>query len=395
MIVTPRSLLESNLILTLTAVLLFSGSAVMTAARLNNRKLIGLGWLGLSLASGGVGVTLFLKHGIMSVLPAALLTDLFVLLAVVLLHVGVLEVAASPSLFPMFGVVLLTFQLGSEIFQIYEGTGSRSRVAVLGFLIAGQLGETAIHLFRIARHGGGLPARFTASILGGAATISLLQSFMTIFGVPFGQGTMNYTRDTTIIAYTVAMLGVAFGFFWTSTTVLASGLEYMAGTDPLTRLFNRRVFLIWCEKEQLRSKKTGIFFSILMIDLDHFKRINDTFGHHTGDLALCAAVEKIQDAMRGIDVIGRWGGEEFAALLPGANNQAAHLVAERVRRNIEKVSLPAAFRVEGSGPNSTNITASVGIATHLSAEDTVHAMMQRADKALFVAKANGRNRIAG
>ncbi|WP_263385791.1 GGDEF domain-containing protein [Granulicella arctica] len=325
-----------------------------------------------------------------------LFAELCILLALVLLHVGVLELAASSSLIPIFGIALLALLVGSDLYRLYGGAGTRFCIAVFGLLIAGQLIETAIRLLSISRHGGRLPAQFTALVLLGAVATNLMRSVKAIFGLSWAPNVAVQLEELTVIAYTVAILGVAFGLFWTSTTMRASGFEHMANTDSLTRLFNRRIFLLWCEKEWVRSQKTGAFFSILMIDLDHFKSINDTFGHHAGDLALCAAVEKIQDAMRGIDVIGRWGGEEFAALLPGANLEAAHLVAERVRRNIEKVSLPPAPKVETSERHPTaNLTACVGIATHLNALDTVHAMMQRADKALYVAKAGGRNRIAG
>ncbi len=367
----------------------------MITARLHNRGLMGLGWLGLSLASGGVGVVLLLNSNRLPLLASVLSWDMSILIALVLLHVGVLELAASRSLFPTFGTALLAFQVGSDLYCVYGNAGNRFRITVFGLLIAGQLIDTAIHLLKISKHGGQLPSQFTAVILWGAVATNLVRSCMAIYGLSWGREVTHRVWDLTTIAYTVAVLGVAFGFFWTSITIRTSGLEHMAGTDPLTRLFNRRLFLTWCEKEWLRSQKTGAFFSILMIDLDHFKRINDTFGHHIGDLALCAAVEKIQDAMRGIDVIGRWGGEEFAALLPGANHQAACLVADRVRRNIQRVSLSPVSKVGTGGEKRLSLTACVGIATHLNAEDTVQAMMRRADQALYTAKTNGRNRVDG
>jgi diguanylate cyclase (GGDEF)-like protein len=174
--------------------------------------------------------------------------------------------------------------------------------------------------------------------------------------------------------------------------MLSSGLESLASTDPLTRIYNRRVFLLWCEKESGRSQKTGLPFSVLMIDLDHFKRINDEFGHDTGDRALCAVVEKIQDSVRGIDVIGRWGGEEFVALLPGAAEGSAFWVAQRVRANIEKMVLQATH-VRRQGEVQIRLTASVGVATYKGPEDCIHDMLKRADTALYEAKTTGRNRV--
>ena len=123
-----------------------------------------------------------------------------------------------------------------------------------------------------------------------------------------------------------------------------------------------------------------------MMDVDHFKRVNDHYGHSGGDMALVAVVEAMQDSVRGIDVLGRWGGEEFTALLPGTNLESAHLVADRVRQNIEKLELQT-----NSGP--MRITVSIGVATVRDARDDVKGMLLRADKALYQAKKNGRNQV--
>jgi GGDEF domain-containing protein len=96
----------------------------------------------------------------------------------------------------------------------------------------------------------------------------------------------------TFVLYLAIALGIAFGFFWMSTTMLSVSLENIASIDPLTLIYNRRFFLKWCEKELVRSQRSGIPFSLLLIELDHFKLINDSFGHHSGDSVLCAVVEK-------------------------------------------------------------------------------------------------------
>jgi diguanylate cyclase (GGDEF)-like protein len=132
-------------------------------------------------------------------------------------------------------------------------------------------------------------------------------------------------------------------------------------------------------------------FSILMVDLDHFKSINDRFGHQVGDAAILAAVEAMQDSIRGSDILARWGGEEFTALLPNADCEAAHIVAERLRANVERVELP----VEVNGPNGRTIvtmTVSIGLATCETTDD-IHTVMGRADQNLYLAKDSGRNRV--
>ena len=166
----------------------------------------------------------------------------------------------------------------------------------------------------------------------------------------------------------------------------------MASTDPLTRVYNRRVFLNWCENEQTRSRSSTVPFSVLMVDFDHFKKINDTFGHHVGDAVLVAAVERIQDSIRGIDVLCRWGGEEFAVLLPNATEDATVIVAERIRKNIRSIQ-SVNRRFADTKTDQLELSASIGTATYLGNEDHFERMLQRADAALYEAKRAGRDRV--
>ena len=130
-----------------------------------------------------------------------------------------------------------------------------------------------------------------------------------------------------------------------------------------------------------------------MVDLDHFKQINDRFGHTGGDLALCAVVEQMQDSIRGIDVLGRWGGEEFVALLPGAAQGDALVVAQRIRRNVERIDLARSYEEPFGHAPEVRLTVSLGLASYGGTADSIEAMLQRADEALYQAKRAGRNRV--
>ena len=158
-----------------------------------------------------------------------------------------------------------------------------------------------------------------------------------------------------------------------------------AVTDHLTGLFNRRGFLEAAEKLVEAQRKSGQPITVMMFDLDHFKSINDRFGHDTGDDALQAFAATVSTNMRMHDVVGRLGGEEFAAILPGGVDTAL-LVAERVR---------AAFELRGveiSG-HMMNATVSIGIAEAVAGDARVSNILSRADRALYAAKAGGRNRV--
>jgi diguanylate cyclase (GGDEF)-like protein len=362
--------------------------------RFSNPLLRGLGWLGAAFAAAAAGSLLLACHGHLSALASIALADVLVLASFVLLNVAVLELSENVPLFPTFGVALLILQAAADLTMIYTpGSFNTSgfRILVAGLLIAAICAQIAWDLLRMARRTIRSAAWFTAILLIAFMFYNVIRALAIGLGV-LRQPAALYREETITFGLFIAVaLGIAFGFFWMTTAVLTTGLEQMASTDPLTRIYNRRVFVMWCEKELTRGQRTGTPFSVLMVDLDHFKQINDCFGHQAGDLALCAVVEKMQDSVRGIDVLGRWGGEEFAVLLPGAAADAALLVAQRVRRNIERILLPGTGIRNGERVQMISVTASVGIATYRGVDDTVSTMMERADMALYQAKAAGRN----
>jgi diguanylate cyclase (GGDEF)-like protein len=157
-----------------------------------------------------------------------------------------------------------------------------------------------------------------------------------------------------------------------------------AATDPLTGLLNRRGFMELARlmTARRRARKNGLV-SVLMFDLDNFKRVNDRFGHAIGDAALCAFAESIQTTMRDSDVIGRLGGEEFAAIVMGSANDAA-IAAERVRAAFEAARAVVAGHPIGG-------TVSIGVADGLANACSIEQLLSRADAALYAAKQAGRN----
>ena len=158
-----------------------------------------------------------------------------------------------------------------------------------------------------------------------------------------------------------------------------------AMTDHLTGLFNRRGFLDAADKLVASQRRSGQPVTVMMFDLDHFKSINDRFGHDVGDEALQAFAATASSNMRIHDVIGRLGGEEFAAILPGGT-ETALMVAERVRAAFEMRGI----EIAGHGMNAT---VSIGVTQSLPDVAHIPTMLARADRALYAAKAKGRNRV--
>lgn len=166
----------------------------------------------------------------------------------------------------------------------------------------------------------------------------------------------------------------------TDRIALEEELWLLAVTDTLTNVYNRRYFTQKLEEEIERVRRSGSSFSLIMLDIDHFKNVNDLFGHNAGDLVLKSMAEMILNRIRKIDTIARWGGEEFVLLLPETDGNAAVVLAETLRRQLNQMEIPGVGK----------ITASFGVASY-SSGDTVDTLVNRADKKMYEAKSAGRN----
>jgi diguanylate cyclase (GGDEF)-like protein len=159
-------------------------------------------------------------------------------------------------------------------------------------------------------------------------------------------------------------------------------------TDELTGLYNRRFLRKRLEEEISRARRSQLPLSVVMMDLDHFKNINDSYGHATGDKVLCAVAEVLENSLRHGDIFGRWGGEEFMIFLPGNDREGAEITAERLRAAIAGLDL-------GHLQPGLALTASLGVSI-FDGQDTdasAHSLVARADKAMYVAKEAGRDQV--
>jgi diguanylate cyclase (GGDEF)-like protein len=166
----------------------------------------------------------------------------------------------------------------------------------------------------------------------------------------------------------------------------AKELAHAAAVDPLTGLFNRRYFETRIEEEIQRARRYSLDLALLVIDADDFKALNDVLGHLVGDRVLRAMSDTLRRSVRGFDVCTRFGGEEFAILMPGSNAASASQSAERIRQRIED------YKFDPLMPPDLHPTISIGVAV-LAADNTPQDLIARADRALYVAKAEGKNRV--
>ena len=165
---------------------------------------------------------------------------------------------------------------------------------------------------------------------------------------------------------------------------LVDSFKRESRTDALTELLNRRAFESEINESLVTHRQKGLEFSLLLIDIDHFKRINDEHGHLKGDQVLSTVAQCLKSNIRDPASISRYGGEEFAVILPGVDGESAMEIAESLRWNVENIS----FCIEGQ---ATTVTISVGVAEAQSNDSRSH-LVERADQALLEAKASGRNR---
>ena len=159
-------------------------------------------------------------------------------------------------------------------------------------------------------------------------------------------------------------------------------LHYLATRDEKTQVYNHRFFMNLFELEFEKAKRGRQKLSLAVIDIDFFKKINDTYGHLFGDKILYELAQNLQKTIRKYDVLARFGGEEFFVLLPGASKRTAKIAANRIRAGVLKDSFLKKYK----------LTVSIGV-TEYSSKDTIKKMIKRADKALYEAKKNGRDRV--
>ncbi len=210
-----------------------------------------------------------------------------------------------------------------------------------------------------------------------------------IFKLLAPQGDSSLTSSLSslvVLESTVTLVLIGFGTVMLINEFVTTELRHLAEVDPLTSVFNRRAFLALLDKALSNAQRVGKPLPVLVLDLDHFKHVNDTRGHQGGDVVLRHFVHVAQQCLRNEDVMGRIGGEEFAIFLPNADGAGALAVAERLRALLEMSPCVA----DSARPIAVTVSVGVAMTQGVEAPETV---LQRADEAMYLAKQRGRNRV--
>jgi diguanylate cyclase (GGDEF)-like protein len=275
--------------------------------------------------------------------------------------------------------------------MILSGFGA----GLAGYLTGGQ-GVTAVaaaalgyFLVNTALTGLGLyladPAKATPASCLGTMDDNLLEASILCVG---GLLTMVLTDEPLLSLLVILPLYIL------QRSVLIKRLEELATTDQKTQLLNATTWQDGAQREISRAERENSSFGAMMIDLDHFKHINDSFGHLAGDDVLKAVAAVVKQETRAHDLVGRFGGEEFVALLPSTSKEDAIVTAERIRQRISELVIPTRTN-EGEQVAIERRTASIGVAAFPMDGSSIEEVMAAADAAVYVAKDSGRNRVIG
>lgn len=334
-----------------------------------------------------IGWTLLGLRGSIPDVLSIVLANPLLTASVSLLYLAIGELERTPRRSSMVygppAVVLCTF--------IYYGAlvpNFAIRSAVLAGVAAFQMLVCASQLLRRARQ-----RRLITHVLTGVAfllcgAVLTVRTFDALLRPRSNDPSMLFHADPAqqvfFLLMFVTVYLLSFGFVLMCNESFNEELMRLATLDSLTERFNRRTIEDLARREAARSRRGRLPLSVAILDLDHFKRINDTFGHPAGDAALRHVGELLQGLLRSHDLLGRYGGEEFLVVMPETDEPQAAVVAERLRSEVERAVL-ALTNAE------VRLTTSIGVAQFAYDGDSFDAALRNADEALYAAKALGRN----
>lgn len=357
-------------------VLAFGGQAGAKAA------LRSWGWSLLALMTGFtvIGLQESLNRTFANVVGNTLLTMAGVLLVNTAKRMrGLAEPRLPWLLVPLIAVVSLVWTVVWDVFKV--------RSVLTTALIAGLLFWAAYIVGRDPPLDARRAHRIAAMTIGGYAAVLAIRSVLTLYREQRAGILQPTAYDVlSLLAFQAFAVSATLGLMWIEIQRLEGELKRLAAHDSLTGLLTRRAFLDQFERDVSRSRRSGEPFALALLDLDHFKQLNDGHGHPFGDEILRRTAQRLRSGVRTHDVLGRYGGEEFALLMPGLDKEAGVRAAERVRGYVEALELE-------HDDVWLRLTISAGVAAFPQDGADWESLLTAADVALYEAKASGRNRV--
>jgi len=365
--------------------------AVLAAMHRTTRGAIpGLREWALACLWWGVASAAFLSRDVAPAFIAIVCANAALAASFALLFMGVRRFQDRPlpwrALFIFVAAVLVVVWLFTYIYDSFA-----ARIVVVTGAQAALYLAAARDLFRSHEDRSHRAAcRFTAGALcvGAGAALLRIATLPATSGAPDPLQAQNAVDVLYIIVSVMAAVAVCFGLIMLAHVRLRAQLQFLASHDSLTNAYTHRAFLELGARELARAQRGQTPVTLLMLDLDLFKRVNDTYGHVAGDLVLERTATVLLSTLRSHDVLGRYGGEEFAVLLPDAKAEEGLVIAERARARIAETEF-------GTPAVPIRITVSVGVAVSPDGRGRIEDLVALADELLYEAKRAGRDRVSG
>jgi diguanylate cyclase (GGDEF)-like protein len=376
----PRTLIVASL---LTAGLMGAVSLAFATIRGSSRFIGRWGLAMLLLAAGLLGLAL---RGAVPDWISIALANATILAALVIAHRSLrLFFGGAPRDLLGWGLTLALFAYLLVYSALIPSMVARS--VAIAVAIAIVMARAAFLLRSRAPAASRLSCRFTEFVFWAAGATALTRAAFTLLAGSENLMEPSLLNSATFLAYAAFTMVTTLGVMWMDIETLQAELVHAAQYDSLTNIFNRGTFLAECEREVSRSSRGGAAFSLAIFDLDHFKQVNDRYGHPAGDQVLKAFAEVMRSGIRKYDTVGRYGGEEFALLMPQTGKDTAVRVAERIRQALEARGVNVEV-------GRIDVTVSAGVATYGADGEVWDSLLSAADTALYEAKNAGRNRVS-
>lgn len=317
----------------------------------------------------------YMPIGFTTVLPNFLLCT-----GIYTAYAGTRRLANQPNQ-PLRWMVFITVMVTATAWFTWIDPSYVTRLRIVNVLMVTLFGVHAVFLIRQRPL---TLARGMAIAVLSMDALAQCGRFVSTFVMEVGESVLDNAPQHSLFvsALTVSVLLFAISAVLMAGDRLRAELEILATHDPLTNALTRRYLDETCQREMERCRRTGDPLSLILLDVDHFKLINDQHGHQTGDAVLILLVREVQALLRKSDLLARFGGEEFVILLPGTTQARALDVAERIRSTCEGLA------------HSPQFTVSLGVScTRTGALDDCSTLLRQADQALYRAKALGRNKV--
>jgi len=334
----------------------------------------------LTLAAGMTGIAL---RGVLPDLVSVILANALILVSFLFVLRSVSPGRVQGA--SVFGWSVVAASMLLLSYATYLQSGMPIRIVILSLAMALLVVQPVLALIAPPRTNRRAKF-FTAACLGGIGLTMLVRAGLaTQWGAHADLLGPDFVQFASILLFGVFGVLSTLGVMWIEIENLRADLARLAMIDPLTETLNRRAFMLEYERELSRCTREKTGLALAIFDLDHFKDVNDTYGHQVGDQVLRRVADTLRESLRGHDVLGRYGGEEFALLMPGADVPAALAGTERVRLAVGEKPIEA-------GPLSIPLTVSAGVAAYGVNGSDWESLLRSADAALYEAKRGGRNR---